>query len=245
MKLRLDHLLVQRKLAPDTEQARALIGAGEVYVNDTVSDKAGALLDPEVAIRLKQKCPFVSRGGFKLAGALKAFSQPVEQLICLDIGASTGGFTDCLLQKGAGFVYAIDVAYGQLAWKLRQDKRVQVLERFNARKLTAADIHHAHVQLAVMDVSFISLTKILPALFTIFPEDIAIIALVKPQFELPKSDIGPGGVVTDPQLHKKAVDKIRGFVQESDLEVTGVITSPILGPKGNTEFFVHITSHNF
>lgn len=242
MKIRLDQLLLQLKLAPDIDRARALIGAGEVYVNDTVSDKAGALFDPEVSIRLKQKCLFVSRGGLKLAGALKAFRQPVENLICLDVGASTGGFTDCLLQKGAGFVYAIDVAYGQLAWKIRQDSRVQVLERFNARKLTAADINHAAVQLAVMDVSFISLTKILPALISVFPEDVAIIALVKPQFELPKSDIGPGGVVTDPQLHDKAVDKIRSFVEESGLKVAGVITSPILGPKGNTEFLIHITS---
>ncbi|PHR28294.1 MAG: TlyA family rRNA (cytidine-2'-O)-methyltransferase [Desulfotalea sp.] len=241
-KLRLDQLLLERKLATDIQRSRALIGAGEVYVNDTISDKAGLLYNTDVTIRLKQKCPFVSRGGLKLAGALSTFEQPVEGLICVDIGASTGGFSDCLLQNGAKQIYAIDVAYGQLAWKIRQDERVEVLERFNARKLTAADINEAQVELAVMDVSFISLTKILPALFAVFPADIAVIALVKPQFELPKSDIGPGGVVTDPHLHEKAINKIRMFVEDNNLHVSGVITSPIQGPKGNTEFLIHITS---
>ena len=242
MTLRLDQLLVERSLATDLDNARALILAGEVYVKDTISDKVGILLDSNVAIRLKQKCPFVSRGGLKLAGALSEFNQPVANLICLDIGASTGGFSDCLLQNGAKQVYAIDVAYGQLAWKIRQDSKVKVLERFNARKLTPSDIDYAPVQLAVMDVSFISLTKILPALFDVFAGRVAIIALVKPQFELPKSDIGPGGVVTDPDLHEKAIHKIRVFVEDSGLKVSGVITSPILGPKGNTEFLIHITS---
>lgn len=212
-------------------------------MNDTVSDKAGFMLNTDVTVRLKQKCPFVSRGGLKLDGALSEFNQTVEDFICLDIGASTGGFSDCLLQNGAKTVYAIDVAYGQLAWKIRQDPRVKVLERFNARKLTPADIEHAPVQLAVMDVSFISLTKILPPLFDLFPEKVAIIALVKPQFELPKSDIGPGGVVTDPRLHEKAINKIKTFVSDNNLNVSGVTTSPILGPKGNTEFLIHITSH--
>ena len=242
MKLRLDQLLVERNLATDLDNARALILAGEVYAQDAVSDKVGVLLDTNVSIRLKQKCPFVSRGGLKLAGALSEFNQSVENLICLDIGASTGGFSDCLLQNGAKQVYAIDVAYGQLAWKIRQDSKVKVLERFNARKITPSDIDHAPVQLAVMDVSFISLTKILPALFEVFPEDVAIIALVKPQFELPKSDIGPGGVVTDPDLHDKAINKIQAFVEDNGFKVSGVITSPILGPKGNTEFLIHITS---
>lgn len=243
MKTRLDQLLVERNLARDLDHARSLILAGEVYVSDSVSDKAGLILNTDVTIRLKQKCPFVSRGGLKLAGALSEFNQVVDNLVCLDIGASTGGFSDCLLQYGAKKVYAIDVAYGQLAWKIRQDSRVTVLERFNARKLTPVDIEHAPVQLAVMDVSFISLTKILPALFDVFPEEVAIIALVKPQFELPKSDIGPGGVVTDPQLHDKAINKIKTFVSDNNLKVSGVTTSPILGPKGNTEFLIHITSH--
>ena len=242
MKIRLDTLLVERRLATHLDHAKALILAGEVYVNDTVSDKAGALFDSGVQIRLKQKCPFVSRGGLKLAKAICEFNQIVKNLVCLDIGASTGGFSDCLLQHGAEHVYAIDVAYGQLAWKIRQDTRVTVLERFNARKLTAADIAHAPVQLAVMDVSFISLTKILPALFTVFPGNVAIIALVKPQFELPRSDIGPGGVVTDPLLHEKAIEKVRTFVEMHGLRGSDVITSPILGPKGNTEFLIHITS---
>lgn len=213
-----------------------------MYVNDTVSDKPGLLLKPSVVIRLKEKCPFVSRGGFKLQGALAHFNQPVEGLVCLDIGASSGGFTDCLLQRGAKQVYSIDVAYGQLAWKIRQDDRVEVLERFNARKLTPSDINHADVGLAVMDVSFISLTKILPVLFELFSGPVAIIALVKPQFELPKSDIGPGGIVTDPELHQKAIIKIQDFAQSFGLIGDQIITSPILGPKGNTEFLIHITS---
>ncbi|MFT5698095.1 MAG: 23S rRNA (cytidine1920-2'-O)/16S rRNA (cytidine1409-2'-O)-methyltransferase [Desulforhopalus sp.] len=242
MKLRLDELLIELNLAVDITQSRSLIGAGEVYVNDAISDKAGHLLDSNSAVRLKEKCPFVSRGGSKLAGALSVFDQSVQDKVCLDIGASTGGFSDCLLQNGAKKVYAIDVAYGQLAWKIRQDPRVHVLERFNARKITTADIDNAPVELAVMDVSFISLTKILPALFAVFPGDVAIIALIKPQFELPKIDIGPGGVVKDPQLHDKAINKIRTFVEENNLSVKKVITSPILGPKGNTEFLIHITS---
>lgn len=242
MKIRLDQLLVNRNLCTDLAHARSIILAGEVYVNETVSDKAGIMLHEDIDVRLKQKCPFVSRGGLKLSGALSTFNQDVENSVCLDIGASTGGFSDCLLQNGAKQVYAIDVAYGQLAWKIRQDSRVKVLERFNARKLTPADIEFAPVQLAVMDVSFISLTKILPALFTVFPEKVAIIALVKPQFELPKSDIGPGGVVTDPLLHEKAINKIKTFVAGNDFNVSGVTTSPILGPKGNTEFLIHITS---
>ncbi len=243
LKIRLDQLLVERTHAKNLDHARSLILAGEVYINDTVSDKAGLIVNTDITIRLKQKCPFVSRGGLKLAGALSEFNQVVENLVCVDIGASTGGFSDCLLQHGAKKVYAIDVAYGQLAWKIRQDSKVKVLERFNARKLTPADIEHAPVQLAVMDVSFISLTKILPALFDVFPDKVAIIALVKPQFELPKSDIGPGGVVTDPVLHEKAINKIKTFVSDNSLNVSGITTSPILGPKGNTEFLIHITSH--
>jgi 23S rRNA (cytidine1920-2'-O)/16S rRNA (cytidine1409-2'-O)-methyltransferase len=242
LKIRLDQLLVDLHLVVDLEEARARIGAGEVYVNDTISDKAGAVYAPDVSIRLKQKCPFVSRGGLKLSHALAHFDQAVEGLICLDVGASTGGFTDCLLQNGALQVFAIDVAYGQLAWKIRQDPRVHVLERFNSRKITPADINMADVGLAVMDVSFISLTKILPPLFPLFPDKIALIALVKPQFELPRNDIGPKGVVTDPDLHQKAIDKIKYFVEDFDLKVKDLITSPILGPKGNTEFLIHITS---
>lgn len=243
MKLRLDQLLVERNLATSLDHARSLILAGEVYIDDAISDKAGLVINTSVTVRLKQKCPFVSRGGLKLAGALAEFNQVVDNLVCIDVGASTGGFSDCLLKNGAKKVYAIDVAYGQLAWKIRQDSRVTVLERFNARKLTPEDIEHAAVQLAVMDVSFISLTKILPALFDVFPGKVAIIALVKPQFELPRSDIGPGGVVTDPLLHDKAINKIKTFVSDNNLTVSGVTTSPILGPKGNTEFLIHITSH--
>jgi 23S rRNA (cytidine1920-2'-O)/16S rRNA (cytidine1409-2'-O)-methyltransferase len=242
LKIRLDQLLVDLHHVVDLEEARARIGAGEVYVKETIADKAGAVYAPDAPIRLKQKCPFVSRGGLKLCHALNHFQQAVEGVSCLDIGASTGGFTDCLLQNGALEVFAIDVAYGQLAWKIRQDPRVHVLERFNCRKITALDINNADIGLAVMDVSFISLTKILPPLFPLFPDTIAIIALVKPQFELPRNDIGPKGVVTDPELHQKAIDKIKEFVVSNGLQVKDCITSPILGPKGNTEFLIHITS---
>jgi 23S rRNA (cytidine1920-2'-O)/16S rRNA (cytidine1409-2'-O)-methyltransferase len=243
LKLRLDQLLINLHLASDIEKARALIGAGEVYVDDCVSDKAGLLLNPSVSIRLKEKCPFVSRGGLKLNEALSTFKQPVNELICIDIGASSGGFTDCLLQHGAKKVYAIDVAYGQLAWKIRQDERVEVLERFNARQLTSTDIHNDDIGLVVIDVSFISLTKILPVVFELFTGPVAVVALVKPQFELPKCDIGPGGVVIEPHLHEKAVAKVQSFVESCGYRIANVTVSPILGPKGNTEFLVHIISY--
>lgn len=242
MKVRLDQILLDLKLTTDLTRARALIGAGEVYVNDAIADKAGQLYPHTVSVRLKEKCPFVSRGGLKLQKALSSFEHSVEGLTCLDIGASSGGFTDCLLQHGAKKVYAIDVAYGQLSWKIRQDPRVVVLERFNARHLTHADIEGADIKLAVMDVSFISLTKILPTLFPVFTGDVSIIALVKPQFELPKSDIGPGGVVKENHLHEKAIHKIKHFSIAAGYRVSHVATSPILGPKGNTEFLVHIVS---
>lgn len=242
MKKRLDTLLVDLDMATDIETSRRVIGAGEVYVNDTVVDKPGTQVDEGAAIRLKQKCPYVSRGGFKLEAALSNFDQQVQSYTCIDVGASSGGFTDCLLQNGAEHVFAVDVAYGQLSWKIRQDSRVTVIERFNARKITPADINNTCIDLAVMDVSFISLTKIIPPLLPLFCDQIAIIALVKPQFELPRADIGPKGIITDPALHQKAIDKIVTFAKKNSLEATGVIRSPILGPKGNTEFLIHLCS---
>ncbi|MCP3888820.1 MAG: TlyA family RNA methyltransferase [Desulfobulbaceae bacterium] len=242
MKIRLDQHLVDTKFASDLVIARAMIGAGEVYVNDTISDKAGTLISHLAEIRIKTRCPYVSRGGLKLAKGLAHFEFDVSDRVCIDIGASTGGFTDCLLQNGAKKVYAIDVAYGQLAWKLRQDARVVVLERHNARKITPEDIEHEEIHLAVMDVSFISLTKIIPAIIPIFPGKINIISLIKPQFELPKDDIGPGGVVVEPKLHDKAILKIEDFALKANLISKGVTESPIRGPKGNTEFLIHITS---
>jgi 23S rRNA (cytidine1920-2'-O)/16S rRNA (cytidine1409-2'-O)-methyltransferase len=245
IKDRLDQLLVRRKLASTIKMARAIIYAGEVYVDDRPADKPGLLLPIDITIRLKEKCRYVSRGGLKLEKAITHFCISVSDLICLDVGASTGGFTDCLLQHGAQKVHAVDVAYGQLAWKIRQDPKVVVLERFNARNITAEDIQKDPIQLAVMDVSFISLTTILPAIASLFSDNITILALIKPQFELPREDIGPRGVVEDPSLHKKAIDKIETFVHQSGMISRGIVPSPLLGPNGNREFLIHISSDQF
>ncbi len=242
LKDRLDQLLVRKKIAPTIKMARAIIYAGEVYVEDRIADKPGLLLPIDIEIRLKEKCRYVSRGGLKIEKALIHFGISAAGLVCLDIGASTGGFTDCLLQHGAQKVHAVDVAYGQLAWKIRQDPRVVVLERFNARNITPEDIQQDRIQLAVMDVSFISLTTMLPPITRLSTEKITILALIKPQFELPREDIGPRGVVSEPSLHQKAIDKIETFVHQSGMKSRGIVPSPLLGPNGNREFLVHIES---
>lgn len=243
MKDRLDQILIRRKIAPAIERARAMIIAGEIYINEQVSDKPGRLYSTDVSIRVKEKCRYVSRGGLKLEKALSHFGVSPSGTISLDIGASTGGFTDCLLQHNARKVHAIDVAYGQLAWKIRQDPRVVVLERFNARNITSKDINNDHIDLAVMDVSFISLTTLIPPISKLFAQEVTILALIKPQFELPRDDIGPGGVVTEPALHIKAIEKIESFVQQFGLISRGTVPSPILGPKGNREFIIYISSN--
>ncbi len=245
MKKRLDLLLVALGLAKDVDTARRVIGAGEVYIDEQIIDKAGAVVDDTADIRLKRKPPFVSRGGIKLEAALSAFVLEVKGKTCLDIGASTGGFTDCLLQHGAEKVFAVDVAYGQLAWKLRQDKRVITIERYNARRLARKDLGNATIELAVTDVSFISLTRILPAMIEVFTGFVDIVALIKPQYELPYTDIPPGGVVLDEKLHQKAQQKIIRFIDDWNkppIYNRGIIPSPLPGPKGNREFLIHITS---
>lgn len=242
LKNRLDQILIQRNIAPTVESARAMIIAGEVYINEQISDKPGRLCSNDVSLRIKEKCPYVSRGGLKLEKALSHFRISASNLTAIDIGASSGGFTDCLLQHKAKKVYAVDVAYGQLAWKIRQDPRVIVLERFNARNISSKDIGSDPIDLAVMDVSFISLTTLLPPISKLFIQDVAILALIKPQFELPRTDIGPKGVVSDPYLHQKAIDKIESFVQHVGLVSRGTVPSPILGPKGNREFLIYISS---
>jgi 23S rRNA (cytidine1920-2'-O)/16S rRNA (cytidine1409-2'-O)-methyltransferase len=242
LKDRLDNILIDRKIARTIETARAMIYAGEVYIGERISDKPGRLYSTDSPIRVKDKCPYVSRGGLKLEKALAYFSVSPEGLICLDVGASSGGFTDCLLQNNARKVHAVDVAYGQLAWKIRQDPRVTVLERFNARNIEAKDINNEPIDLAVMDVSFISLTALLPPIIKLFTQEVSILALIKPQFELAREDVGPGGVVSEPPLHEKAIDKIKAFVEQCELTSKGVVNSPILGPKGNREFLIHITS---
>lgn len=235
-KQRLDVLVAQLGLCDSREQAQRLILAGEVSVKDQVITKPGTKVDDTLPITVKNKPRYVSRGGLKLEGALKAFPVKAEGKICLDIGSSTGGFTDCLLQNGALRVHAVDVGTNQLVWKLRNDPRVVVKEQFNARYMTPADLGEK-VQLIVSDVSFISLTKILPAAYDCLEEGGNLLVLIKPQFELQPEDIGPGGIVRDAALHQRAVDKIRDFVtNELHREWCGVADSPITGMEGNKEF---------
>ena len=235
-KLRLDVLVAQQGLCDSREQAQRLILAGEVSVKGQVITKPGTKVDDSLSITVKNKPRYVSRGGLKLEGALKAFPVKAEGKICLDIGSSTGGFTDCLLQNGALRVHAVDVGTNQLVWKLRNDPRVIVKEQFNARYMTPADLGEK-VQLIVSDVSFISLTKILPAAYDCLEDGGDLLVLIKPQFELQPEDIGPGGIVRDPALHQRAVDKIHDFVvNELHREWCGVADSPITGMEGNKEF---------
>ena len=240
MKKRLDMILVERGLAASRERARALILAGNVIVDDHRIDKAGQQVDAQADIRLKAgDIPYVSRGGLKLAGALAAFDLQVKGSIALDVGASTGGFTDCLLQHGAARVYAVDVGYGQLAWSLREDPRVINLERCNIRHLQRADL--ADVPgLAVIDASFISLAKVLPNTLQLLAPRADVIALIKPQFEVGKGQVGKGGVVKDAAVHDQVIAGIRALAHDLGCRVHGVIESPVLGAKGNREFLIHL-----
>ncbi|OKY75930.1 MAG: TlyA family rRNA (cytidine-2'-O)-methyltransferase [Desulfobulbaceae bacterium DB1] len=243
MKLRLDKLLLLRNLAESRHKAQALIGAGQVLVNGRMVDKAGTLVGDDATIDLKEKCPYVSRGGLKLARALEFFALDPTGLVCADIGASTGGFTDCLLQAGAARVYAVDVGYGQLDWKLRQDSRVVVMERTNARHLQPGDIPEL-LDLAVIDASFISLKLLLPPILPLLKSNHAVIALIKPQFEVGKGKVGKGGVVRNQELHAEVVEEISRFAASLQLASHGVIESPILGPKGNKEFLIYLGAIN-
>lgn len=239
-KERVDALLVARGLCDSREQAKRLVLAGEVRSGDRVIDKPSAKVAEDAPLEVKEKPKYVGRGGLKMEGALDAFGISPEGWTCLDIGASTGGFTDCLLQHGAARVHAIDVGTNQLAWKIRSDPRVIAREQFNARGLTEADLGE-RVRLVVIDVSFISLTKILPAAFGVLdPADGSVVALIKPQFELEREDIGKGGIVRDPALHERAVAKIRDFVAAHGREWKGLIDSPITGTDGNREFLAWI-----
>ena len=243
MKIRLDKLLLAKNLAPTRQKAQALIGAGQVMVNNKLADKAGAMVEDSCIIEVKESCPFVSRGGYKLEAGLQFFDINPAGLICLDVGASTGGFTDCLLQHGALKVYSVDVGYGQLAWELRQDPRIVVMERTNARYLTRENFAEP-IDLAVIDASFISLKLLIPPLLPLFRENISILALIKPQFEVGRGKVGKGGVVRDPALHQEVIDEIIDFCTTLELKSCGVTPSPILGPKGNKEFLVHLVSHS-
>lgn len=242
MKTRLDKLLLVRNLAPTRQKAQALIASGQVIVNGHLEDKAGTMFPADCHIEIKgNSCPYVSRGGLKLEAGLKFFNIDPADYVCADIGASTGGFTDCLLRHGARLVYAVDVGYGQLDWKLRQDPRVAVMERTNARYLTPNDIK-TPLDLAVIDAAFISLKLLIPPLIPLFKKNISILALVKPQFEVGKGKVGKGGVVRDATLHQKVIEDIISFAASIGLESQGVTPSPILGPKGNKEFLAHFIS---
>ena len=235
-KSRLDNLLVTRGLFPSREQAQRAIMAGEVKVGTRVAAKSSELLAEDAAVEVAAAPRYVGRGGLKLEGALDFFHVDVREKIALDIGASTGGFTDCLLQRGAAKVYAVDVGHDQLAWKIRRDPRVIVLEKVNARSLSRQHIPEV-VDLCVIDVSFISLTLILPNAFELITPNGMILALIKPQFELQRADVARGGVVQDPKLHEKAKNKIDEFVTRAGHAVIGMAPAAITGTDGNQEFF--------
>lgn len=239
-KERIDALLVSRGLCDSREQAKRLVLAGEVRSGDRVIDKPSTQLPPDAPLEVREKLKYVGRGGLKLEGALDAFRIDPAGWVCIDVGASTGGFTDCLLQRGATRVHAVDVGTNQLVWKLRNDPRVVVKEQFNARHMVPADIGEK-VRLAVMDLSFISLTKVLPAVFSVLEGSGSVVCLIKPQFELRREDITKGGIVRDPALHQRAVDKIHDFALEHGCKWNGVIPSPITGTDGNQEFLAWIT----
>lgn len=236
-KARLDVFLVDQGFFSSREQAQRAIMAGEIRVGDAIVDKASVKVGPDSTVSVREAAPYVGRGGVKLESALDHFGVEVAGVTALDIGASTGGFTDCLLQRGATKVYAIDVGHGQLAWKIRNDPRVIVREKLNARFLSRADIPD-EIDLCVIDVSFISLTLILPNAFELVTPNGMILALIKPQFELQAADVGRGGIVREPALHEKAERKIRDFVLEAGHTITGIVPSGITGTDGNQEFFI-------
>jgi 23S rRNA (cytidine1920-2'-O)/16S rRNA (cytidine1409-2'-O)-methyltransferase len=240
MKQRLDHLLVARGLCESREKGKRLILAGDVLVNDEPITKAGQLVPEDAEIRIKAQPKFVSRGGFKMEGALEHFGINVTGLTCLDVGASTGGFTDCLLQRGASKVYAFDVGTNQLVWKLRSDPRVVSRENYNVRHLNKEDVPEP-VDLIVADVSFISLTLVLPPAFQTLRQGGHAVVLIKPQFELSKEEIGRGGIVREKALHEKACKKIEDFARsQPGWEWRDLMESPIQGTDGNREFLAWV-----
>ena len=239
-KTRLDLVIVEKGLVQSRQRARALIMAGKVLVNNRLVDKPGSLVYRKDDVILKgEEIPYVSRGGLKLEKALQALNIDITGAVCLDVGASTGGFTDCLLQHGANRVFAVDVGYGQLAWKLRQDSRVVVIDRTNIRYMPAETLSEP-VDLITIDVSFISLTIVVPAVIKFMKKDARIIALIKPQFEVGKGKVGKGGVVRNSVLHAEVIKSLSDFFAGKDLLSEFVIPSPIVGSKGNKEFFISL-----
>jgi len=240
-KERLDLLLVERGLVPSREEAARRIMAGEVLVGEVVVTKAGTRVDPGHALRMRiRSSTYASRGGLKLAGAFQKFEVDIGGRVGIDVGASTGGFTDYLLSRGARIVYAVDVGYGQLDWRLRQDERVIVCEKTNIRYLQPEALSETP-DLAVVDVSFISLRLVLPQVQLLLSPRGDIVALIKPQFEVGKGKVGKGGIVRSPAEHQRVIGEIQSAAEAMGLESRGVVESPLRGPKGNTEFFIHLT----
>jgi 23S rRNA (cytidine1920-2'-O)/16S rRNA (cytidine1409-2'-O)-methyltransferase len=238
-KERIDKLLVERGLAPTRQKAQALIMAGCVLVDDVPALKPGQQVQPDAKVRVRgEDHPFVSRGGVKLAAALEEFGVDAAGKVCMDVGSSTGGFTDCLLKAGASRVYAIDVGYGQMDPAITRDERVIVMDRQNIRSLEEGKIAEA-IELAVIDVSFISLTLVLPAVDLFLKEGASVVALIKPQFEVGRDLVGKGGIVKEPDSHDLAISKVRSSGERLGWKCAAVIESPILGAKGNKEFLIH------
>ena len=236
MKKRLDLLMVERALAPSREKAKAYIMSGDVYVDGQKEDKAGTMFREEVKIEVRgNTLPYVSRGGLKLEKAMNNFDVVLADKVCMDVGASTGGFTDCMLQNGAVKVYSIDVGYGQLDWKLRNDPRVVCMEKTNIRYVLPENLEEP-AQFSSIDVSFISLTKVLLPVRNLLTDDGEIVCLIKPQFEAGREKVGKKGVVRDINVHKEVVEDICGFAVENGFSVLGLTFSPVKGPEGNIEY---------
>ena len=240
MKKRLDIMLVERALAPSREKAKAYIMAGDVYVDGQKEDKAGSMFAETVKIEVRgNTLPYVSRGGLKLEKAMKGFELSLENKVCMDVGASTGGFTDCMLQNGAVKVYSIDVGYGQLDWKLRNDPRVVCMEKTNIRYVLPENIQEP-ADFASIDVSFISLTKVLLPVRGLLTDSGEIVCLIKPQFEAGREKVGKKGVVRDPAVHREVIEKVRDYAIGIALEPCHLSFSPIKGPEGNIEYLLHL-----
>jgi len=244
-KERLDLILVNKGYYPTREKAKAAIMSGNVFINGEKEDKPGAKFDDDIIIEIKQNpLPYVSRGGLKLEKALREFEIDLQDKVALDIGASTGGFTDCMLKNGARKVYAIDVGYGQLAWELRKDPRVVCMERTNIRYVTLEDIGE-EADFASIDVSFISLKKVVPVVKNLLAEGSSIICLIKPQFEAGRDKVGKHGVVRDKNIHFDVLVDVLNFCGNEGLKISNVTFSPIKGPEGNIEFLAHLEKNNF
>lgn len=243
MKERLDVLLVNGGFAPSREKAKAIIMSGCVYVNGQKEDKAGSTFDEKAQIEVRGTVlKYVSRGGLKLEKAMENFDITLQDKVCMDVGASTGGFTDCMLQNGAVKVYSIDVGHGQLAWKLRQDERVVCMERTNIRYVVPEDMNEA-AAFASIDVSFISLTKVLPAVKALLTENGQIVCLIKPQFEAGREQVGKKGVVRDKKVHEDVIRTVCEFAASIGFELLNLEFSPIKGPEGNIEYLLHLQNH--